>query len=140
MGLTTYAFILFGISVAFFFLGAKPMMLSSLGCDTTEQTQCTSSQDIGYTVITDIINVLKENPIATGLIGATIISSLLLGGTFIVMYVVPILILVALSNFFLLPVDFIYSNAMPFEIRVIIFGFINLMLVLTIVGFIRGGE
>ena len=87
-----------------------------------------------------IINAIKGNPVTTGLIGITIISSLLLGGTFIVVYVVPILILIAVADFFLLPTDFIFSDALPIEIRIVVFGFMNLMLVMTIVGFIRGGE
>jgi hypothetical protein len=141
MGLSTYVFLLFGISVAFYFLGSTPLLFSTLGCSTAgPSASCEAGKDVGYTVITNIINAIKGNPVTTGLIGITIISSLLLGGTFIVVYVVPILILIAVADFFLLPTDFIFSDALPIEIRIVVFGFMNLMLVMTIVGFIRGGE
>lgn len=140
MGLTTYVFLLFGISIAFFFLGFSPPLLSALGCDTTLDT-CTPSQTLSNQVLSSIFNSLSNNAAALGLIGgAAIVSGLLLGGSFVIMYVGPILIFMAVANLVLLPTDFLYTNALPIEIRMIVLGFLNLLLVLIIVAFIRGGE
>lgn len=142
MGLQTYVFLLFGISIAFYFLGSTPMMFSQLGCDINNNatTTCTPSKSLAEDFITDIINAIANNPIVLGLLGISIVSSILIGGTFIVVFAVPAIMLLVAANFYLLPTDFMYNEALPFEIRLIFFGFMNLMLIMIIITFIRGGE
>lgn len=139
MGLTTYVMLLFGISIALFFLGYKPLMFTMLQCDTTAPT-CDPNVNYGYNALNNILTSIVTNPLVLGLAGIGIVSGILLGGTFAVVYVIPILILFAITNFVLLPTDFLLNSVLPWEIKAIILGFLNLMLLLTIVSFVRGGE
>lgn len=88
----------------------------------------------------NILQSIVNNPAILGVAALSIITPILIGGSFAVMYLIPILILFAVSNFLLLPTDFLLSTAMPTEIKLIIMGFMNLLLLLTIITFIRGGE
>ena len=138
MGLTTYAFLLFGISLAFYFAGSVPPMFAVLGCDTSAQT-CASTDTIGTNLISSILTSIANNPsIALGGV-VFLVSAVLLGGSFIVIYTIPILLIIA-ANLFLLPTSFLFSDALPFEIRLIVGGFLNLMLIMTMISFIRGGD
>lgn len=139
MGITTYVMILFGISIAMFFIGYKPLLFGLLQCP-TGAVICDPNQNYGYDVLNNILQSIVSNPAIVGVAGLSILTSVLLGGSFAVMYLIPILILFAVSNFLLLPTDFLLSTAMPMEIKIIILGFMNLMLLLTIITFIRGGE
>ena len=138
MGLTTYAFLLFGISIAFYFAGSVPPMFAVLGCDTTTQV-CASTDTIGTNLISSILNTIVNNPsIALGGI-VFLVSAIILGGSFIVIYTIPILLILA-ANLFLLPTSFLFSDAIPFEIRLVVGAFLNLMLIMTMLSFIRGGD
>ena len=139
MGLVTYAMLLFGISIAFFFIGSAPPMFAAVGCDTTLDT-CTPSDTLGTEFLNSIIDMILNNPM-TALLGAVaIVTAVLIGGSFVVIYLIPALLLMVAANFFLLPTSFLFTDALPFEIRVIVLGFLNLMLIMTIITFVRGGE
>jgi hypothetical protein len=140
MSLQTYVFLLFGISIALFFAGYKPLMFSMLQCDTTQPT-CNPDVNYGYNAINNLFNSLLNAPTLLGIIGVTAITGVLLGGSFGVVYTIPIIIVVVtLSNFILLPTDFLLDVSLPWEIKAIMIGFFNLLLLLALISFIRGGE
>ena len=139
MGLTTYVMLMFGISIAFFFLGFAPPLFASAGCNTASTT-CAPADNLAYTVINNILNAIISNPAATGLAGVAVVTSIILGGSFVVIYIIPALILIAVANFVFLPTSFMFSDVLPIEIRLIVLAFLNLLLILTIVSFVRGGE
>ena len=139
MGLTTYVFLLFGISVALYLAGFHGALFTMMNCSSTA-TSCTP-QALGWGILGQIMTAIMSNPIMS-IVGAAglLITGYLLGGNFIVLYVVPIILLETVANFILLPTDFIFSQSFPPEISLIILGFMNILLLLTIITFIRGGD
>jgi hypothetical protein len=139
MGLQTYVFFLFGISIALFFLGYQPLIFTMLQCG-SDATTCSPTTNFAYTALNELITSIVTNPLVLGIAGIGVISGVLLGGTFAVVYIIPILMIFVLSNFLLLPTDFLLTSGLPWEINMIILGFMNLMLLMTIISFARGGE
>jgi len=139
MALTTYVMLLFGIGIALWFIGYSPLVFSMLGCDTTDTT-CEIQKDAAVNFLNGIIDALINNPLALAGIAGVLVLGYLLGGSFIVNFLAPVVILLSVSNIFLLPTEFFFDNVIPFEIRLIIFGFLQLLLFLSIITFIRGGD
>lgn len=146
MGLTTYIFILFGISIAFYFAGYQPLLFQLFQCPAAGTpgggglAACSEIQNPFSGGIINQIFALITNPAFLISIGLAAFVPFLTGGNFSVLYVIPIAILFALSNFLILPTSFLLSVNMPVEISVILLGFMNLWLMLIVVEFIRGGE
>ena len=141
MGLYTYVFIMFGIAIAFFLTGSRPMIFTMFDCDQT-QTTCAFGTDGGgggQGVLNQLINTLA-NPNSLIFLAGVSLTGLLTGGSFGVVYILPALMISAFANRFLLPTDFLLNEAVPFEIRMIVFGFMQIFLILTIISFVRGGE
>lgn len=141
MGLTTYVMILFGIAVAFFLTGSSPMIFSMFNCDQTVQT-CAWGSDgtsAGQSVLNTLITTLA-NPSTLIFLAGISLTGLITGGSFGVVYILPALMISAFANLFFLPTDFLLNEAVPFEVRMVVFGFMQIFLILTIVSFVRGGE
>ena len=124
MALTGYVMILFGIGIALWFIGYSPIVFSMLGCDTTDTT-CEIQKEAGANFLNNILQVLLENPLALAGIGGALVIGYLLGGSFIVNFLAPVAILLAVTNMFLLPTEFFFDNTIPYEIRLIMFGFLS---------------
>ena len=137
MGLYAYVFILFGISIAFFLTGSSPMIFSMFSCDQTQQTCLWTNS--GQSILNQMVSILA-NPQSLVFLTGISLTGLLTGGSFGVIYILPALLISAFANLFLLPTDFLLNAAVPFEIRMIVFGFMQVFLILTILSFVRGGE
>jgi len=141
MGLTTYIFVLFGISIAMYFAGYPPLIFQLFQCPAaTTLSQCQGVQNNFSGGIINQIFALITNPAFLISIGLASFVPFLTGGNFSVLYVIPIAILFAMANFLILPTSFLLQVSMPVELKFILLGFMNLWLMLIAVEFIRGGE
>lgn len=138
MGLKLYVFLLFGISIALYFVGYKPLLFSILQCDTAA-TVCVPSTNFATQVLNTFLQ-LFSNPFFFVGTALAIFVPFVVGGSFNVYYLIPFILLTALSNFLILPSDFLIQTALPVEIKMIVLGFLNLLLLLTAIQFIRGGD
>jgi hypothetical protein len=137
MGLQTYVFLLFGISLALYFIGYQSALFQILDCS---PPTCNPSDQTAIDFLNRILTAITTNPAVLGLLGVSLVAPILLGGSFAVMYVIPVILILVASNFLLLPTSFLFDTAMPDPIKLIIIGFMEIMLLLTIMTFVRGGE
>lgn len=73
------------------------------------------------------------------MIGAVSVSAWLLGGSsFSVMFFIPLLMLSAVLNYFVLPTSFLFDSTLPDVLRIGVAVFFNILLLLTMLEFIRG--
>lgn len=140
MGYITYGMLLFGITIALWLSGvAHSPLFELMGCPTGGST-CVANPNIADTIINALSSVFT-NPALLIAIPGSIITGLILGGTFAMMFAIPFMIGMVLINIFLLPTQLVLgTSGMPWEISLIIGGFLNILLILTIVSFVRGGE
>lgn len=140
MGFTTYVFLLFGVTIALWLAGFQSPLFALMGCPDVPGTSCATNPDLVTTVVNSIVSSLS-NPSVLIAIPIAIITSLVLGGSFALMFVIPLLIGMVLINMFLFPTQLVLGmGGMPWELNLIIGGFLNLLLVLTIISFVRGGD
>lgn len=137
MGLSTYVFILFGVSIAFFLTGSPSMIFGILSCDQTQAT-CSSFGTTGESVANQLINTLA-NPNSLIFIAGVSLTGLLTGGSFGVVYILPALIIIAFETLLFVPTDILMNESVPFEVRMIVLGFFAIFQILTIIEFVRGG-
>lgn len=130
MRLTGYILLLFSISLVLYYLGYGPIINIftergaqplSITCETGE-TFCTDS-----TVVLGAIIAVT--------LGASVLVTLVAG--FSAIYIVPLLLLIALLNFVMFPFDFIMSA--PEAISIPILTLFNILTVLAVLNFVRGG-
>jgi len=127
---TTYIILVFSISLALYFFGYAPPFLKMMeNLDTAKPHEA---------LLNTFANIFT-NPIFLAALGVSAVASFLTGGGFAVIYLFPILMLTAFLNIFVLPTDFIFNAGLPFELRLMIMGILNLFLILSIIEFIRGG-
>jgi hypothetical protein len=138
MSLKVYIFLLFGISISLFFVGYKPLLFSMLQCSTASAT-CVPTANFAQGIINSLLSLLTNPGFLLGA-GVALFVPFLIGGSFSVYYVIPILMISVLGNFLLLPTDFILQTTLPAEIQMIMLGFMNLLLLLTVIEFVRGGD
>ena len=129
MGLITYVFVLFGISLAMYFVGFSSPLFHLMQCNgATTAEACTTYTDAWSQGIINQIFALITSPQFLISIGLAAFVPFLTGGNFSVLYVIPIAILFALTNFLFLPTDFILYEQyqMPPIISLLLLGFMNL--------------
>jgi hypothetical protein len=100
-------------------------------CDPSNLTNCYSptTSDVAARPHNDLIGAIL------GIFLVGIVSLVILVTGFSAVYVIPALILIVLTNFFILPWDFLLGS--PFQVPVMVF--FNTITVLAAVNFIRGG-
>lgn len=137
MAVKTYIMMLFGISVTLYLLGYTSPFLAILSQSGIEESG--SSTIIWDNLINSFLNVFS-NPILWASMAIPIVGSILMAGSSgqSSYYVIPLLFLIAMANFFVLPTTYIFSAEIPVILKIIINSFLNLFLLLTIVEFITG--
>lgn len=124
-----YVMLLFGISVALYMMGYTSPLL---------QLDTTTGGDIAVALLNSFLGIFT-NVTFLAILGATSVASYLTsGGNFSVTYLFPIFLIMAMLNFFILPTSFILAMEIDPFIRIIVAGFMNLMLGMAMVEFIRG--
>ena len=135
--LTTYLMLLFGISISLYCIGYQPLLFHLMQCTGTDV--CAPEPGMGQTVFNSLTSFIT-NPAFLGITAIALFVPFLIGGSFGLMYIIPLIIVFALSNFLLLPMDFLLAYSMPLMLKIIILGFMELLQILTIVSFIRGSD
>lgn len=154
---TAYVILLFCISLALYFVGYTSPLLQYYNCQGqnslsgTDIVQgsghaiqnCpgvangTQSAGIANAFINDTTGLILIGFVA--LIASGIISNLL-GQGYSAIYIIPLLILMAVLNLVVFPMSFITQSAMPDILKIILIVFFNLLTVLAIISFVRGGD
>jgi hypothetical protein len=143
---TTYVMLMFGISIAFFLAGQPPLFFSFLNCVSTGNAETDALACNPGNLGLNFINLLATgigNPATLIVFGfATIMTIITRGTSFGAIYLFPIAMILLLQNLFVTPAAFFGSNAfgMPAILGAIIIGFFNLLLLLTILNFIKGTD
>lgn len=132
MRLTAYILLLFSISLVFYLLG-----YTSLLNYYTEQQGGTL--DFMETLKTLTKAMLSDEGISI-LLGVAItgLVATLIGG-FGAMYVFPIVMLLVFANYLLFPLSFLLDQTLPDIIKIPLVVLFNLLTLLTIITFVRGG-
>jgi hypothetical protein len=132
MKITAYVLLIFGISLSLYLLGYPSVFLALI-------SQVGSEQPITSTLFTSLIAVFTNPVFLIGAAFAGITGFLTGGGNFSVIYMIPLLMLIAIANVFVLPTAYLLQMDMNPIIQLIINGFMNTLLMLTIIEFVRGG-
>lgn len=147
--MTTYVMLMFGIIVVCYLMGFQSPWLSYTQQEVAESGETiTEAKGIGDSILDWIMTGIKslfksaeENPVLA-IIGTiiTAVSFYLLskvGGQFALQYIIPIIIIGIFMNIFVFPTSTLQAQVIaPFD--AIIFGFLNLFLILSIIEFVRG--
>lgn len=133
MPLSTYLFVLFGISMVFYLMGYQPAMF-------VELSSAVGTEESAAQKIINNIYAIFTNPAFLVMLGVSAVSSFLVaGGNFSIFYIIPLMILVTIANMFILPSSYLFDNTLPFFFRTAIAIFFNLFLTLAIIEFVKGG-
>lgn len=138
MRLTAYIVLMFSISAVLYFMGYRPAALWN-GMD-----QPLSLQSILSNITSDILS--GDGLLRIGIIFAGVTFAALLAG-FSAMYIIPLALLIVTLNYFILPTSFLYDTCtaatcaaiIPPEIKIPLFALLNILLVLAVLNFVRGG-
>lgn len=148
----TYVMIMFGMVVVFYLMGFQSPYLASQHATAgggTEATNIYTPTGIGTNILNWIqgaINALftstEQNPILA-VIGTvvTIFAFYILskvGGQFALTYIIPVLILALFLNIFVFPTSTLQGGDIIAPFDIIVFGLMNLFLILSVVEFVRG--
>ena len=125
MEIRTLLVFLFVSGFLLYLAGYKPIMLDLLSGNY-------SSSQLRDQMIGSILAVLG------GVGVATVISSLFTPASQLIHYIAPLGLLLFLFNTVLYPFSFLYELGMPPVLQVFITGFLNLMLLMGAVQFVRG--
>ena len=144
MRLSTYLALLFSISLVFFLMGFPSV---------AQQVEANGGNPLtimGVGNSSDVVNDIRNNSgssegsIMGVIFGATVfmavgILSFILG--FSAIYIIPLLILIGMLNYFVFPIGMIFSSAqIPEVLSVSILFFYNFITVMAIVTFVRGNS
>ena len=132
--LTTYVMLIFSISAVFYLMGYHGAMFDAFSA----ADGIGSTEPISTTIMSSMFNVFTDWRLLA-MIGAVSVSAWLLGGSsFSVMFFIPLLMLSAVLNYFILPTSFLFDSTLPDFLRIGVAVFFNILLLLTMLEFIRG--
>lgn len=148
-----YAILVFSIIMGLYMMGYKPTYthyveqqqdMSIQGNNSTYEYNTTNGsmdkqKNMAQTLINAILDTLKDPKILLPMVGVAFASFVTAGGTrYALTFIIPAIILIAILNVFVLPMDFIYNSDIPFLIQIFVSGFLNLLLMMAIIEFITG--
>lgn len=138
MRLTAYVILLFSFSLVGYWLGYQPIGISALQDLYNRQgTGPLDYVDVLRSIGTAMLD--PNGPIGVlGIAALTGIAVALISG-YAGLYVLPLLMLVVVLNIFIIPTSYIVSPLIPDLIKIPILVFLNLVIGLMLVQFIRGG-
>lgn len=132
MALKTYLMIVFGISIALYLVGYTSPFVKMMGE--------VGIENVTFNSVINGIWAIFSNPVFLASLGIAAIGSLLLigGSGQSTLFIVPIIILMAFANYFILPTGEILASNLPTIIKFITNTFLNLFLMSTIIEFVAG--
>lgn len=83
----------------------------------------------------DLLNSILTILVISG--GAGVVTSLLVGNLS-VNFTIPLSLLLGVMNFFVMPLGFVTECPLPFEIKILFFGVVMIMTIVTILNFVGG--
>jgi hypothetical protein len=130
--IAVYVFLLFGISLALYLLGfTSPAMEAFI--------TATSGGEVASGLLNAMLGVFTR-PELLALMGLSAVVAFLGAGNDVISFAFPIFMLITFANFFILPTSFILSASMdPFS-KIVVVGFLNLLLGLSVMEFVRSGS
>lgn len=132
--LTTYVMLIFSISAVFYMMGYHGAMWDTF----SSAGGIGSTEPISSTIMSSMFAIFSDWRLLA-MIGAVSVSAWLLGGSsFSVMFFIPLLMLSAVLNYFVLPTSFLFDSTLPDVLRIGVAVFFNILLLLTMLEFIRG--
>lgn len=134
MRFAAYIVLLFSISVMFWMFG-YPSAIMYLYTQSAEEA--TDPAALIFLMASNLLNS-EAGIVLLGLTGVAVILAAFLSGGFIAMFIVPMIIMMAVLNFLVFPLSFLFDASLPMEIRVIGVLFFNMLTVLATLSFVRG--
>jgi len=138
--LTIFAFLLFGIVVAMYLSGYKSPFMEWLA-------QNMHDTDAMFENFMQQLGSIFTNPTSFAIVGllvaGVIVSSIITGGGSGTLFAISLLMIMIFANIFLLPINFIFEEASWGDadiLKSILAVFMNLLLMMSIIGFTRSGE
>lgn len=137
MRLSAYLILLFSVGLILYFMGYAPIINIfnakgasplSISCPNTDKyCQQNNATNTGVVLGASILAIL----------GATALGSLIIGYSAI--FIIPIVLLIGLLNFFVFPLNFMMDPSFPDIIKYPVLAFFNILTVLAVLNFVRGG-
>lgn len=125
-----YVFFIFGISITLYFLGYTSPFLAVVSA-----TDGTMAQNL----LNAMIGIFT-NPVFLAIIGVSTVTGIFsFGRDFTASFLIPMLLLQVMLNFFVLPTNFITDMSMNPILQLLIGAFLNMMLAMAMLEFVRSG-
>ncbi len=151
MSVKVYGMLMLGIGIMMLLVaGYSPLIFAFLQCPDAPDTgsplvdaeSCSFETDF-FTIMTSAFGGAIANPEILLALGVVTALGLFVG-TFtgqqgITVFLVPFVLFIVINTVFF-PLDFLLDQSIPAIIKIIIFGFLNVMLLLTAISFVRGSE
>ena len=131
-----YVILIFAICTSMYYLGYTPVGYEAIGAKPVKiDPNCEINASLPQCVNQDENKASVIGTILVVVLAISIFSALILGYSAI--YVIPIFILYAVVNFFVLPTDFMMGVDVPL-IKYPVLGLLNILCASAVVNFIRG--
>jgi hypothetical protein len=131
--IAVYVFLLFGISLALYLFGFTSPAMEAFITATGEGEVASGLMNAMLAIFT--------RPEFLALIGAAAVVAFVSGSSGdMIAYAFPIFMLIVFANFFILPTSFILSASIDSFSKIVVAGFLNLLLGLAIMEFVRSGN
>lgn len=134
MRLSNYIMLMFAITVMFYFLGYPTLLVNFL-----------LPNQGGFLDLSTLLRSLFDSittPSGLAALGISVAAAAVL--TFLsgfgAIYIIPLFILIAIANFFLFPISFLLSQSLPAPAELVLQVFFNVIQILAVIDFIRGGS
>jgi hypothetical protein len=134
MRFATYILLIFCMSVVAYWMGVTSPFWAAWEQQGEEAMGFESVMKVILGSITVNADVISAALLA---LVVTAIATSLLGG-FSATFVVPLLLLLAVAQYFILPISFLFDLTIPIQMRAPLIFLLNMMMVLAIMDFIRG--
>jgi uncharacterized membrane protein (DUF485 family) len=149
--ITTYVMMMFGLIIVLYLMGfTSPWMAytaETVGPE-GEETGIASPTGIGTNILDWMMNgvyslfeEVASNPLIAVIstivtLGAFYLISKV-GGQYVLAYIIPIIILAIFANIFIFPTSTLQGQIL-FPLDIVVFGFLNLFLILSYIDFVKG--
>lgn len=139
MRVGTFIVVMFSTAFVFYLMGYNSIifdtLIGALGTD----------EPIAQNILNQITNIFQggDGVLALGIFAllgiAAVTSFVLTGSNQLGLFIVPLVLMaILMANFVVFPLSFMFDQTLPELVRFSMFGFLNLWLMLAIIGFIRG--
>lgn len=132
--MATYIMLIFSVSVVFMLMGYHGAMWDVLTSSFMPDGTPTPISDL---IINAIFQVFLDPRLLAIIVGGSITAFLLGGSNFSVMFLIPLLIIEAVMNYFILPTSLLF-DASAGLLGIGVWLFLNILLMLAIIEFVRG--